>query len=277
MHHCRGLFPCLQVSQIRELHPLSQVSAINIDLGNLSSIREFSNRIKKVFHHIDILILNAGIMGTPYTLSTDGLELQFAVNHVGHFYLTHRLLPLVRRGVKATGSATITVVSSEAHATQTFIPRRVYLTEEELNLERNYNPFKYYAQSKIANILFSNELAHRLGDGHQNIYVNSLHPGFVATELHRHFINRLPEFMRPLADFFLKWLAWECDEASLTQLYTAVSPNISADNITGKFFHPVAYEFPAIAEAMDKYTQIKLWDFTERILSKRGFDEYEDI
>ena len=160
--------------EVRKRSGNDNVVFVQLDLASLDSVRRFAAKILEEEPRIDILINNAGIMALPErTLSQDGFEMQFAVNHLGHFLLTNLLLDRI----KEAPSARIINVSSKGHI-------RGNLDFDNLNSEKSYVPWVTYGTSKLANILFTRSLAKRLeGTG---VTANSLHPGAIMTELGRH-------------------------------------------------------------------------------------------
>ena len=160
--------------EVRKRSGNDNVVFVQLDLASLDSVRRFAAKILEEEPRIDILINNAGIMALPErTLSQDGFEMQFAVNHLGHFLLTNLLLDRI----KEAPSARIINVSSKGHI-------RGNLDFDNLNSEKSYVPWVTYGTSKLANILFTHSLAKRLeGTG---VTANSLHPGAIMTELGRH-------------------------------------------------------------------------------------------
>jgi NAD(P)-dependent dehydrogenase (short-subunit alcohol dehydrogenase family) len=145
-----------------------------LDLSSLESVRACAQRLTDRLDRIDILVNNAGVMVCPLTRTADGFELQFGTNHLGHFLLTHLLLPLLER----SGNARVVTVSSMAHQSGK-------IQWEDPNYERTaYSPLAAYAQSKLANLLFSAELGRRAAD--RGITTYALHPGVIRTELDRH-------------------------------------------------------------------------------------------
>ena len=149
---------------------------IQLDLASLDSVREFAAKILEEEPRIDILINNAGVTNNAFTKSTDGFELTFAVNHLGHFLLTNLLLDCI----KEAPSARIINISSSVY-------RGGQINLNDINLERSYGAFEAYAQSKLANILFTRKLAKELqGTG---VTVNAVHPGLIYTNIFRHYLN----------------------------------------------------------------------------------------
>ena len=160
--------------EVRKRSGNDNVVFVQLDLASLDSVRKFAAKILEEEPRVDILINNAGIMGLPErTLTQDGFEMQFGVNHLGHFLLTNLLLDRM----KEAPSARIVNVSSKAHYWGT-------IDFDNLDSERSYSPWRAYGTSKLANILFTRSLAKRLQG--TNVTTNSLHPGTVFTELGRH-------------------------------------------------------------------------------------------
>ena len=147
-----------------------------LDLASMKSIHEFADQILEEESRIDVLICNAGVMFIPYQLTEDGFEMQFGVNHLGHFLLTNLLLDRI----KESAPSRIVVVASLAHYTG-------YLDFEDMMWSKWYNPQLSYCRSKLANVMFARELSKRIkGSG---VTVCSLHPGTVYTEITRYFFT----------------------------------------------------------------------------------------
>jgi len=220
----------------------NQVDLMQCDLASMENIRGFSAQFKAKYPRLDILINNAGIF-TDHRLETkDGFEYQIGVNHLGHFLLTSLLLDLM----KDSAPARIINVSSAAH-----FGGKVDF--EDLHQTSKYSGWKAYAQSKLANILFTYELAHRLaGTG---ITVNCLHPGFVKT---RFAFNRESEkphpMMKLLSPFTLNALS-----GAATTIYLAASPEV--DGITGKYFAKRKQKASSRA-SYDLVAAEKLWNLS---------------
>ena len=159
--------------EVRKRSESDNVVFQQLNLASLTSVRQFAARILKEEPQLDILINNAAVMVCPYMKTEDGFEMQFGVNHLGHFLLTNLLLDRL----KEAPAARIVNVSSRGY---TFGK----INFEDLQSEQSYEPWSAYGRSKLANILFSRSLAKRL-EG-TNVTINSLHPGMVRTELGRH-------------------------------------------------------------------------------------------
>ncbi|RNA08950.1 retinol dehydrogenase 13-like [Brachionus plicatilis] len=183
-----------------------------IDLADLDTVQEFAKSMKAKLTKLDLLVNNAGIMFCPNWRTKQGFEMQFGVNHLGHFLLTNLLLDLIKKADKAR----IINVSSRAHYD---LP----INWNDINWEKSYNTIRAYCQSKTANILFTKELASRLeGTG---ITVVALHPGAVITELTRYtgqsilfLIPILWKILYPFIRIILK----TAEEGAQTTIYCAV-------------------------------------------------------
>lgn len=162
------------VMEVKRRSGNSNVVFIQLDLSSLDSVRKCAAKILKEEPRIDILINNAGVMMLPKrTLTKDGFEMQFGTNHLGHFLFTNLLLDRIKEAPKAR----IVNVSS-------IVYRFGSINLSNLNSEQSYGPTTAYAQSKLANIVFTRGLAKRL-EG-TNVTANALHPGAIHTGLQQH-------------------------------------------------------------------------------------------
>ncbi|XP_027711459.1 retinol dehydrogenase 14 isoform X2 [Vombatus ursinus] len=194
---------------------------------------------------LDVLINNAGVFQCPYMKTEDGFEMQFGVNHLGHFLLTNLLLDRL----KDSAPSRIVVVSSKLY-------KYGEINFEDLNSELNYNKSFCYSQSKLANILFTRELARRL-EG-TNVTVNVLHPGIARTNLGRH-IN-IPLLVKPLFNL-VSWAFFKSpSEGAQTSIYLASSAEV--EGVSGKYFGDCKEE-DLLPKAMDDSVARKLWDISE--------------
>jgi NAD(P)-dependent dehydrogenase (short-subunit alcohol dehydrogenase family) len=158
-------------SKILELVPNASIYFFECDLSNSQSIESFASIVKEKFPKIDFLLNNAGIMAVPYALTKDNFESQFGVNHLGHFRLTALLYSHLN------DHARIVNVSSMAHMQGTLDLNDPHYTS------RPYQSFKAYAQSKLANLLFTHELNKRMKNDSRHILALSAHPGVAMTSL----------------------------------------------------------------------------------------------
>ncbi|XP_061390412.1 retinol dehydrogenase 13-like [Musca vetustissima] len=222
----------------------SKIFNRRLDLSSLQSVREFAEQFKKEEERLDILINNAGIMATPRKLTVDGYEQQFAVNHLGHFLLTNLLLD----HLKAAAPSRIIVVSSWMYA----LGR---IQTEDLNSEKSYNDFRAYAQSKLANVLFTQKIAKILkGSG---VTVNCLHPGSVQTELFRN--NRFLAISSQLTKLALR----SPRGGAQTSIYLALDPDLVEQ--TGGYYDRMTLQ-KLVAKACDNEMADWLWQKSAKMV-----------
>ncbi|KAG9274941.1 retinol dehydrogenase 14 [Astyanax mexicanus] len=216
-----------------------------LDLASLGSVRSFCDEIIKEEPRIDVLINNAGIYQCPYTKTEDGFEMQFGVNHLGHFLLTHLLLDLLKRSAPSR----IVVVSSKLY-------KYADINFDDLNSEQSYDKAFAYGRSKLANLLFTLELGRRLeGTG---VTVNALTPGIVRTNLGRHIY--IPFLVKPLFSL-VSWAFFRTPEhGAQTSIYLACSPDV--EGVQGKCFAD-CHEEELLPKATDEEVAKKLWDISE--------------
>ncbi|URE48448.1 retinol dehydrogenase [Musa troglodytarum] len=174
--------------------PLARVDILKLDLSSLKSVRAFAGQFLSMDLPLNILINNAGVMFCPFQLSEDGIELQFATNHLGHFLLTNLLLERMKSTAKETGiEGRIVNLSSIAHLLHRY---EEVIRFDKLNDKDTYSDKKAYGQSKLANILHANELSRRLQEDGANVTANSIHPGLIMTNLMRHSFLQMCLFLQ---------------------------------------------------------------------------------
>lgn len=223
----------------------AQLVIKELDLASLRSVRAFCEEVLQEEPRLDVLINNAGIFQCPLMRTEDGFEMQFGVNHLGHFLLTNLLLGLL----KSSAPSRIVVVSSKLY-------KYGDINFEDLNSEQNYNKSFCYSQSKLANILFTRELARRL-EG-TNVTVNVLHPGIVRTNMGRYI--HIPLLVKPLYHL-VSWIFFKTpEEGARTSVYLASSPEV--EGVSGKYFGDCKEE-ELLPKAMDESIARKLWDVSE--------------
>ncbi|XP_029000227.1 retinol dehydrogenase 13 isoform X2 [Betta splendens] len=235
----------IAADEIRQRSGNGNVVVKKVDLASLQSVRDLAKDMEQNEQRLDILINNAGVMMCPKWKTKDGFEMQFGVNHLGHFLLTNCLLDLLK---KSTPSRVV-IVSSLAH-------EKGQIHFDDINLDKNYKRDMSYQQSKLANVLFCKELASRLqGTG---VTVYSLHPGVIKTELGRHFFPSLPLWKQLLMLPFLMLIKspWE---GAQTTIYCAVDESLA--NESGLYYSDCALKSPA-PQAQDEAAAKKLWDLS---------------
>ncbi|XP_025263373.1 retinol dehydrogenase 11 [Camponotus floridanus] len=233
---------------------LGELAIYSLDLCSLKSVIECAKQLLTTESAIHILINNAGVMMCPHYKTEDGFELQLQSNYLGHFLLTLLLLPKIQ---SSTPGCRIVNVSSLAH-----IFGNIHFND--INLEKSYSPLKAYAQSKMANILFTKELARRLKEADiSGINVYALHPGVIRTELGRHYNKTIV----PGATFFFRHIMRPFiknpTQGAQTTIYCAIDEK-TADE-TGLYYSECRVSRPQW-RARDDQISKKLWDHTCRLL-----------
>lgn len=222
-----------------------QVEVVGLDLAANRSVRDCVEQVLQRTDRLDVLVNNAGMMSSTRELSEDGIELTFAVNHLGPFLLTELLLDLLR----ASAPARIVNVASRAHL-------RGALNLDRPLAEGRYRPMAAYSRSKLANVVYTLELAGRLRD--TGVTVNCLHPGVVAT-------NIFPSSSRPmqLATGFAKRFMLSPEEGAATTLYLATSPEV--EGVTGEYFDQHRRRDEPAPAARDPVLQQRLYEYCARL------------
>ena len=197
------------VKTIREQTGNPDVNFLLADLSSQVQIRAAADKFHQQYHHLDVLVNNAGGFNLTRKLSVDGIELTLAVNHLAYFLLTNLLMD----ALKASPSARVINVSSGSHYGE-------HLDFNDLQLKKFYNPIRAYGRSKLANILFTYELANRL-DG-TRITANALTPGMVATDIWK----KVSRWLTPLINPVMKRIAQSPLEGAQTSIYLASSPEV---------------------------------------------------
>ncbi|XP_045530119.1 retinol dehydrogenase 13-like [Pieris brassicae] len=218
------------------------------DLSSLQSVRDFSQKVIESEPQINILVNNAGIMMCPKGTTEDGFEMQFGTNHLSHFLLTMLLLPRIINSQPAR----IVTVSSKAHI-------RYDMDFEDLNYtKRNYNAAEAYSQSKLANVLFSRELAFKLKEHNiRGVNTYSLHPGLIKTELGRHLDETMFRGARRIIGFILKPFLKTPELGAQTTIYCALDEKCADE--TGLYYSDCAVVQPDRKALNDEYAK-KLWE-----------------
>jgi NAD(P)-dependent dehydrogenase (short-subunit alcohol dehydrogenase family) len=241
------------LSRIVATSPKTDVTLQALDLSSLDSVRFAADALRSAYPRIDLLINNAGVMLTPKQVTKDGFELQFGTNHLGHFALTGLLLDHL---LPVRGSRVVTV-SSMGHR------MRAAIHFDDLQWERSYNRGAAYAQSKLANLLFTYELQRRLSD--TSTIAVAAHPGSSNTELTRN----LPRIIKPVADVFGPMLFQSAAMGALPTLRAATDPTVQGGQYYGpsglgeQRGHPKLVD--SSAQSHDEDLQRRLWTVSEEL------------
>lgn len=241
--------------KIRKLPGKGTLGLSKLDLSDLADIARFAAQFQMEYNRLDILINNAGVMLPPPMLTSDGLELQFGVNFLGHFALTLQLLSLL---TETQDSRIVTVSSGAAKQVNE-------IDFDNLRLEKSYDAQYSYAVSKLANLQFAFEVDRKLKDFGYHVASVAVHPGVVYTDLQRFIPQDILE--NAFAQFSQVSEAWQ---GALTTLYAATNPSVKS----GEFYGPDGENeysgYPAFSSyltaAMKNSQQsARLWTFAEQV------------
>ncbi|RHZ89865.1 hypothetical protein Glove_9g263 [Diversispora epigaea] len=246
------------IDEIKQETGNDKVEYLPLDLSSLKSVLKATELFLDRKLPLHILVNNAGIMATPFTLTEDGIQDQFGVNHIGHFLFTIKLLPTI----EASAPSRIVNLSSMAHSRAP----KCGIDFENINNPDTYSPFTRYGQSKLANILFSLELNKRLAD--KEVYVNSVHPGIVRTELTRNLKDSMGLIVKPI-EMVLGLFMISAEEGAITSLYCATSPEIIEKNLRGQYFVPAGKLSKPEKLGTDENLALKLWKYSEELINKK--------
>jgi NAD(P)-dependent dehydrogenase (short-subunit alcohol dehydrogenase family) len=238
------------LDEIRTRSGRDDVEVMALDLARLASVREFAAAFAARHDRLDVLVNNAGLVLSSRRETVDGYEMTFQVNHLGHFLLTE----LLRDQLAAGAPARVVNVSSDAHKSA-----RRGLDFDDLQSQRRYRSFSVYGKTKLANILFTRELARRW-DG-TGVTANAVHPGFVASSFGRDGdTGRFGALLFPL----LKPFALTAAQGAETSVYVASAPEL--EGITGGYWVKSAPASPSNA-AQDAAAAARLWEVSEQLVA----------
>jgi retinol dehydrogenase 12 len=235
------------VEEIRKRHPDADVDVMELDLSRLADVRSFAKDFSARYSKLDVLVNNAGLVLDKRSVTEDGFETTFQVNHLGPFLLTNMLLD----NLKAAAPSRIVNVASTAH-------RGVTLDFDDLQNEGGYRSMRAYGKSKLCNILFTRELARRLaGTG---VAANSLHPGTVRTGFGRDGdVSGLFALGIRIGGVFFKSPA----QGARTSIHVASAPDL--ETTTGEYFVNRRVSKPSAA-ARDDEAARRLWEVSEQLV-----------
>jgi NAD(P)-dependent dehydrogenase (short-subunit alcohol dehydrogenase family) len=233
------------VEEIRAASGNDTADSLLADLSSQQEVRRLADEFKSKYAQLHVLLNNAGAVFLRRQLSVDGIEMTFALNHLAYFLLTNLLVDTL----KSNAPARVINVASDAHASGK-------IEFDNLQGERSYGPAAY-GNSKLANILFTVELARRLeGSG---VTANALHPGFVATG----FAKNNGRLLAALIGIFTPLVARSPAKGAETSVYLASSPEV--EGITGKYFFD-SHVIPAASQAADMLAAAKLWQVSAELV-----------
>lgn len=235
------------LADVKDRGQSEKVSLLLCDFSSQKSIRAFVAEFRAKHPRLHILVNNAGSVNDSRILTEDGLEQTFAVNHLGYFLVTHLLIDVLEQSAPAR----IVNVASGAHYSAT-------MDFEDLGFEREgYSIMKAYSRSKLANVLFTHELARRLDPA--KVTATSLHPGAVATHIWSH----APWYTRPLLAVAKRLMMISPEKGAETVVHLASSPDV--EGRSGGYYANLKQRTPSPL-ARDEAVARKLWDVSARLV-----------
>ena len=238
------------------------VDVLPLDLADLDGVAAAAETLADRYGRLDLLINNAGVMGLPRTLTRDGFEFQFGINHLGHFALTRRLLPLMESSPDAR---VVTVTSGAQHFGR--------IDYDDLQGERRYDRWKAYAQSKLANVMFALELQDRLSAAGSRVRSLAAHPGVARTNLQPASVAASGSRLEALAYRLMDPLFQSAAMGALPQLHAATAPAARAGGHYGPDRWGGMRGWPAEVRiapaALEAPARRRLWQVSEELLSDR--------
>jgi len=243
--------------RIRAEVPDACLDVMKLDLASQSLIHQFTEAFIRAYGELNILFNNAGVMAIPRRETTDGFEMQFGVNHLGHFALTGLLMP----ALLAAPGARIVTTSSLAHLTGT-------MHFDDINLERHYARYEAYGQSKLANLLFAFELQRRLTAAGLDALSLAAHPGYSDTDLQSNSAHASGSIVERIGYAIGNSLfAQSAARGALPQLYAGTAPDVTS----GAYYGPRYFLFGppvkvrASRRANDREAAARLWALSEEM------------
>ena len=255
------------LSSIEATNPTGPVEVLEMDLSDLASVRDAASSFVAKHDRLDILVNNAGLMATPRQRTADGFEMQFGVNHLGHFALTGHLIDVLTE----SGPSRIVSVSSLGH-------RLGKMKFDDLNADQSYSPWPAYFQSKLANLLFTRELQRRLSQTERDIIAVAAHPGVSRTNLGSEspggVLSKLMAVTRPM---FERLGAQSAQMGALPTLRAAVDPSANG----GDYYGPNGFgeqrgnpkKVDMSSRAKSDSDARKLWDISEQLTAVTYLDQ----
>ena len=236
------------LNQIRRTSGNDKVNLMIADLSSFSEIRKLAEKLEATYDRLDVILNNAGVFYSYNKKSQDGIEMQFAVNHLGHFLLTNLLRDILR----GTPGSRIINVSSNAHFGGT-------IDFKDINSENKYFGWKVYCRTKLANVLFTYELSRKTSN--RTVTVNSLHPGMVRTR----FVDKHVSLLYRIGWNIPKPFMLSVEQGAQTSIYLASSNDLA--ETTGQYF----VNCKAIRSSelsYDLHLARRLWDISEQLVGE---------
>ncbi len=238
---------------LKTLSGSSNIDLLIADLSSMAEVRRIAAEYRDQYQRLDVLLNNAGAAFSEYHVSADGYEMTFALNHFSYYLLTLLLLDILKLTAREQGEARVVNVSSSAHRNGT---PRTGLQFDKLRDRSGYSLFRSYGASKLANVLFTYELARRLeGSG---VTANVLHPGLVRTG----FGHNSTGFIKPIILLMQRLFAISPEKGAETMVYLAAAAEVAGT--TGKYWYKKK-PTPSSDMSHDREQQRRLWEFSAEV------------
>ncbi|KAL8669140.1 MAG: hypothetical protein Q9168_006253 [Polycauliona sp. 1 TL-2023] len=250
------------IEEVKKIIPSANITNLKLDLCSFKSIEAAAQEFKSQSSRLDILMNNAGIMATPLAETEEGYESQFGTNHMGHALFTKLLMPTLLKTAEEEGSDVRVVnLTSEGH---NLAPRPQGILFDEVALKKQ-GPWARYGQSKLANILFTRELANK----YPSITCVAIHPGVILTDLYapNQKSNMLVKYgVKFIGPLFMA----DVPTGTQNQLWAAAGKK--TDIVSGKYYTPVGTASKGSSWAQKKDLAQELWTWTEKELANKGYE-----
>ena len=251
------------IADIQKQVPDAAVTFLPMDLTSFASVKAAAEEFNRKESRLDVLVNNAGIMACPEATTTEGYEIQFGTNHMGHALLTSLLLPKLQ-ATASQPNADVRIVNLSSYG-HNLAPKDGIVFDTLKSGQGALGPWGRYGQSKLANALFTAELTRR----YPKITSVTIHPGVVDTNL-----NRGPAASYPLLKPLLAitpWISTSLGQGTLNQLWAATNEK---DVVKGEFYNPVAKPGGASKQARDQKLAQRLWEWTEGEMVGNGYGKF---
>ena len=247
------------MKELKKLNYTGNITLVELDLSDLNNIKNAAQIIRSQFHHIDVLINNAGIMAPPFTLSKQGLEIQFAVNHLAHMSLTLELLPLLK---KADNARVVTVTSGVQYLGN--------INWNDLQGKTKYDRWSSYAQSKLANVMFGLELNFILEENKSKVISLLAHPGLARTNLQPKSVEANQSWQEKTAYKLMDPMFQSAKMGALPQIAAATFPSARGGEQYGPRFNfrglpKVCRNAP---KALNQFSRKRLWNISKKLIEE---------
>ena len=255
---CRDLLKGEEAKQeLLKFNFSGKIELVKLDLSDLKNVKKFSEFIQNKYNSLDVLINNAGVMAPPKTFSKQGFEIQFAVNHLAHMYLTCELLPILE---KKNNSRVVTVTSGVQYFGK--------IEWEDLQGNLKYDRWASYAQSKLANVMFGLELNSRLKEKNSRTSSLLAHPGFARTNLQPKSVHANKSWQEGIAYKLMDPMFQSAEMGALPQITAATLTSAKGGEQYGPRFNFRGFpkKCKNAPKALSQYSRKKLWEKSENLI-----------